>query len=395
MSATPNLFDRLEPQDPDALLAIIARHAADPRNDKIDLGIGVYRDHEGRTPVFAAIKQAERRLVTEQSTKAYLGAEGDRVFTDRLAAVVLGQPLADSTCLTGIQTPGGSGALRLAAELLARANPGHRIWIGNPTWPNHGPIMREAGLCVKTFDYFNARQRIADIPAMLTTLKEAEPGEAVLIQGRCHNPTGADPNDSEWQQIADAIAERRLVPVLDLAYQGLAFNLDDDAAPVRRLVAAVPEAIIVYSCNKNFGLYRDRVGALWLKAADEGACLLSRQNLASLARSLWSMPPDHGAACVRMILEDAELTESWTAELAQATNRIRTLRARLGDAHPSLAVLRDQNGLFAMLPISPDVVAELEGRHAIYMARSGRINITGLDDRSMDRFVEALLPHLR
>lgn len=388
------MFATLERQPPDALLAVIGLHRADPRTDKIDLGVGVYRDATGATPVMRAIKAAEARLVAEQQSKSYLGAEGDQRFTDLLAAIALGAARADDRRITGIQTPGGTGALRLAAELIARTGGTPTIWIGTPTWPNHGPIFREAGLAVRTHAYFDAARSAIDFDAFVTTLDEAVAGDVVLLHGCCHNPTGTAFSDGQWAELAVLMAQRGLVPLIDLAYQGLGRGLEEDAAGARALLAAVPEALLAYSCDKNFALYRERVGALWVQAATPAAAVPVRETMLVLARSLWSMPPDHGAAAVRLILEDRAAAADWRDELDGMRLRLDGLRATLGTAHPHLAFIARQQGLFALLPIDRAAVAALRADHGIYMPDSGRINIAGLNEASCPRFIAALSPYL-
>jgi len=392
---SPPRFGTLERQPPDALLSLIGFYRQDPRSDKIDLGVGVYRNDAGETPVMRAIKAAECRLAETQSTKAYLGAEGDARFVELLAPIVFGRPLSADPLLTGVQTPGGTGALRLGAELIARGAGQPDVWIGTPTWPNHAPIFREAGLTVRSHSFFDAVTGTVDFAAMMEALDGAKAGDVVLVHGCCHNPTGAELAPDEWAALIAMIEERHLIPFVDLAYQGLGRGLDDDAAATRALLAAVPEAIVAYSCDKNFGLYRDRVGALWVKAASGEAIAAVRDNLLVLARSLWSMPPDHGAAAVREILDDAVLTTSWTAELNEMRRRIASLRAALANAEPRLAALAEQGGMFAMLPLARDAVLSLRTSHGIYMADSGRINIAGLRSDTVAPFVAAIAPHLQ
>ncbi|MCW4460904.1 aromatic amino acid transaminase [Sphingomonas sp. BT-65] len=388
------MFDGLDRQPPDALLAVIGMHRADPRADKIDVGVGVYRDAAGTTPVMRAVKAAEARLLAGQDSKSYLGAEGDQHYTDLLATVALGPGLATDPRITGIQTPGGTGALRLAAELIARSGKAPTIWVGTPTWPNHGPIFREAGLTVRTHAYFDAVRSDLDFDAFVAGLAEAKAGDVVLLHGCCHNPTGTAFTTEQWHALAALAAGRGLIPLIDLAYQGLGRGLDEDAAGMRAILAAVPEALLAYSCDKNFALYRERVGALWVQAATPAAVVPVRETILVLARSLWSMPPDHGAAVVRLILEDADLASDWRAELAEMCMRINGLRTALGDAHPSLALLARQQGLFALLPIDRDAVAMLRAQHGIYMPDAGRINIAGLRAETVAPFVAALSPHL-
>ncbi|WP_034157254.1 aromatic amino acid transaminase [Sphingomonas sp. ERG5] len=388
------LFGMLERQRPDALLAVIAMHRADPRPDKIDVGVGVYRDANGTTPVMRAVKAAETRLLVEQSSKGYLGAEGDQRFTDLLATVAFGDSTAANPRITGIQTPGGTGALRLGAELIARSGRTPTLWVGAPTWPNHGPIFREAGLTVRAHACFDADPSDIDLAAFLAGIAEAKAGDVLVLHGCCHNPTGAAFSTEQWHRLAMHLATRGIVPLIDLAYQGLGSGLDEDAAGTRTMLAAVPEAMVAYSCNKNFGLYRDRVGALWVQAASPDAALPVRETMLVLARSLWSMPPDHGAATVRLILDDAGLAADWRAELDEMRTRINSLRAALGGSHPMLASIARQQGLFALLPIDRGAVLALRERHGIYMPDSGRINIAGLREETIAPFVEALVPYL-
>jgi len=388
------LLDGLASQPADALLGIIALFNADPRADRIDLGVGVMRGEDGRTRVMAAVKAAEARLLAEQESKAYLGPEGDAAYTDLLAELVFGPERACLDRLTGVQTPGGTGALRLGAELLARANPDATVWIGSPTWPNHEPIFRQAGLAVRSHRFYDKARSALDFEGMMTDLAGARPGDVLLLHGCCHNPTGATLDDGQWAGITALCQERGLIPFIDLAYQGLGDGLDADALPARRLMEAVPEALLAYSCDKNFGLYRDRVGALWVQAGSGRTAALARENMFQLARILWSMPPDHGAAVVRIILENPDLRSLWLTELDAMRLRINRLRAALGTAHPAFAPIARQRGMFALLPIAPGAPDALRIDHGIYMAGNGRINISGLREDAIARFASAVAPHL-
>ena len=381
-------------QPADALLAVIGMRSADPRPHKIDVGVGVYRDASSATPVMRAVKAAEARLLSQQQTKSYLGAEGDQDFTDHLAKLALGETLARDARITGIQTPGGTGALRLAAELIARTGRAPTVWIGAPTWPNHAPIFRAAGLRVETHLYFDAGRSDIDFDGYLAGLGGAIAGDVVLLHGCCHNPTGTTLSAAQWDALLRLVLDRGLVPLIDLAYQGLGRGLDEDASGMRTMLRAVPEAMVAYSCDKNFALYRERVGALWVQAGTPAAAVPVRDTMLVLARSLWSMPPDHGAAVVRIILEDDDLTADWRAELSGMCTRINQLRAALGSAHPALAPIARQQGLFALLPIGPAAVGMLRQEQAIYLPDSGRINIAGLSEANIGRFVAALTPHL-
>lgn len=388
------MFATLDRQPPDALLALIGLHARDARSTKIDVGVGVYRDESGNTPVLRAVKAAEAHLLEGQDSKSYLGPEGDQRFTDLLAEIVLGTVLAGDLRVTGIQTPGGTGALRLAAELIARSGRVRSVWLGSPTWPNHAPIFREAGLVVRDHRFFDPARSDMDFEAMLDALGEARPGDVVLLHGCCHNPTGIAFTPDQWRALAAFVETRGLIPLVDLAYQGLGDGLEEDAATVRAMLDAVPEALVAYSCDKNFALYRERVGALWVQASTPEAAVPVRETMLVLARSLWSMPPDHGAAVVRVILDDAALAADWRSELAGMRSRINGVRAALGAAHPALAPIARQQGLFALLPIDPAAVAALREDHGIYMPASGRINVAGLRTDTVAPFVNAIAPYL-
>lgn len=381
-----SLFAGLKAQAPDPLLSLIALYRNDPRPQKIDLGVGVYRDAAGETPVFGAVKAAEQVLLQTQPTKAYLGPEGDLGFLELMTPVVFGAGRGEG--LIAVQTPGGTGALRLAAELANAGTPGAKIWMGTPSWPIHAPIFRQAGLVVETFRYFDAATQRICFDEMMAALAGVAAGDMVLLHGACHNPTGADLSLAQWQEVAALLATRGAVPLVDLAYQGLGAGLDEDAAGLRLVMDACESVLVAYSCDKNFGLYRERTGALFVRAA--GHQELARSNILQLARCAWSMPPDHGAAVARVILEDAGLTAQWRAELDAMRTRLIEVRQALAEADPRLEPLRDQHGLFALLPLSPAQVEAMREQHAVYMAGSGRINIAGLTGATVQPFVQAL-----
>jgi aromatic-amino-acid transaminase len=386
------MLDRLDQQPPDALLALIKLHDADPRADKIDLGVGVYRTGQGATPVFGAIKAAERKLVDEQETKAYLGPEGDMGFVHALMPYVFGEELTRGGRIEGMQTPGGTGAVRLALALAKRAGVG-RVLMGAPSWPNHAQIVRDLGLELVTFEHATS-DGAANLEALKAALAEGREGDAVLLHGCCHNPTGIDYTPAQWDEIAALLAGSPVLPVIDLAYQGLGDGMEADAYGARKVIDAVPEALVAQSCDKNFGLYRDRVGALYVLAKDGEELNRVLSNGYALARAAWSMPPDHGAAAVRLILEDPKLTESWLDELEQMRTRIRQVRERLAEAGRlgavDLAPLGRQKGMFATLPLAKAQIETLRAEHGIYMAGSGRINVAGLTTDNIGKFTEAL-----
>ena len=387
------MLDQLEAQAPDALLALIKMYAQDPRDDKIDLGVGVYRTNVGATPVFRSIKAAEQRLVDTQDSKSYLGPEGDLGFVDALKPYVFGADPTMGGRVEGMQTPGGTGAVRLAAA-LAKAAGVTRIHLGVPSWPNHAQILQDVGLEAVTFQHAKA-DGAADIDALLQTIADARDTDAVLLHGCCHNPSGVDYTEAQWARIADAFADKGILPILDVAYHGLGQGLEEDVAGVRKVLAKVPEALVAYSCDKNFGLYRDRVGAFYMiaKQAADLPAIVSNAN--ALARANWSMPPDHGGAAVRTVLTDEELTQQWLDELDEMRARMRRVRERLAAADNevpglNLAALGEQNGLFAMLPLTKEQIVRMREDHGVYMAGSGRINVAGLHAGNTDKFIAAL-----
>ena len=385
------LFDRLEAQKSDSLLHLIALCDADPRPDKIDVGVGVYRDAAGGTPILRAVKAAERILWETQETKAYLGSRGDKRFTELVRPIVFGDALARDERIVGVQTPGGCGALRLGADLIAMANPDARILVGQPTWPNHGPLIETAGIALVRIPYYDRDSTRILFDEMMGALGQAEAGDLVLLHGCCHNPTGADLSAGQWREVADLVARRGLVPFVDLAYQGLGHGLEPDAAGVRLVVEAAETALVAQSCDKNFGVYRERTGNLFVKGSSARNAGVILGNLVQLARTMWSMPPDHGAAIARIVLDDPDLRADWHAELKEMCARIRSLRARLAAYDPRLAYVDEQNGMFSMLPLTEEAVLELREERGIYMANSGRFNVVGLSDENLDRFARAVV----
>lgn len=383
----------LQQQPADALLALIKLHNADPRADKIDLGVGVYRTGQGETPVFASIKGAEKKLVEEQDSKAYLGPEGDMAFVAALMPYIFGKDSPDmGNRIEGMQTPGGTGSLRLALALAKRSGI-ERVIVGVPSWPNHAQICADLGLGVVEFNHARADGK-TDMDALRAALSGAGEKDAILLHGCCHNPTGIDYSHGEWDEIAALVAETKVLPILDLAYQGLGNGMEEDAYGVRRVLVAVPEALVCYSCDKNFGLYRDRVGALYVMMPSQADLPRVMSNAHALARANWSQPPDHGGAAVRLVLEDPALTAQWLAELDHMRERMREVRAKLAAAGKAGAVdlraIGGQNGLFSIVPLSKEQVLEMREKHGVYMAGSGRINVAGLTMGNIDKFVDAL-----
>jgi aromatic-amino-acid transaminase len=391
LADAPVLFERLEAQKSDSLLQLIALCDADTRPGKIDVGVGVYRDSDGSTPILRAVKKAEKMLWEAQDTKAYLGSQGDSRFTELIRPIVFGEELAGDERIVGLQTPGGCGALRIAADLIERANPKARILVGQPTWPNHAPLIASAGVEMVPIPYYDVKSRRIRFDEMLDALGEAAPGDLVLLHGCCHNPTGADLSPDQWRELAELIARRGLIPFVDLAYQGLGNGLEADAFGTRLVVEAAEQALVAQSCDKNFGVYRERTGNLFVKAASRKTADIVFGNLMTLARTMWSMPPDHGAAIARIVLDTPELRADWHAQLQEMCARIRRLRARLAAYDPRLTYIEGQNGMFSILPLGREQVLALREEKGIYMADSGRINVVGLSDDNVDRFAAAVV----
>ena len=387
------MLDALTQQPADALLALIKLYDADTRADKVDLGVGVFRTESGATPVFAAVKAAEAQLLQSQDSKAYLGPEGDMGFVHALMPYIFGADPARGGRIEGMQAPGGTGGLRLAFALVKRGG-GNRIIMGTPTWPNHTQILDDLGMEAVSFNHAR-NDGTPDMDALRAAIGAASAGDVILLHGCCHNPTGIDYADADWDEIAALLAERKILPIIDLAYQGLGQGMEEDAVGLRKVVDAVPEALICYSCDKNFGLYRDRVGALYVLSRDAERTTAILSNGHNLARTNWSQPPDHGAAAVRLVLRDEALTKQWLDELADMRARMRQMRDQLAAADNrvggmELVPLASQNGLFSILPLGKEQILALREDHGVYMAGSGRINVAGLTSANMEKFVSAL-----
>ncbi len=385
----PRLSDLMEIKS-DSLLALIALANADQRLDKIDVGVGVYKDGGGATPILRSVKAAEKLLWERQDSKSYLGGRGDSEFPRLIGEFLLGPHSGDER-IDGLQTPGGCGALSLAFKLIKAANPTARVLVGTPTWPNHKPIIGGVGLAIEAYDYYDRDARRIRFDAMMDALSAARPGDVALLHGCCHNPTGADLDPAQWATVTRVVVERELLPVVDIAYQGLGDGLDEDAAGLRLILDACDEVLVAQSCDKNFGVYRDRVGALFVKTGSQAATKRAMAHVLQIAREMWSMPPDHGAAAVRIVLEQPELRADWLAELGEMRERISRVRSKIAAAHPALAFIGDQKGMFSMLPLSREQVLKLREDHGIYMADSGRFNVLGMADDAVDRFVAAIV----
>lgn len=389
------MFEHLDTLAPDAILRLIAEHQEDTRKHKIDLGVGVYRDEDGNTPVLDTVKKAEHLLVDEQTSKTYLGSGGDPLYNRSMEALIFGDSAPEGR-ITTAQTPGGSGALRVAAGLILRAGSGTRVWASEPTWANHIPLLAGAGIRLESYPYYDTESCSLRFEAMLDTLKGLPAGDIVLLHGCCHNPTGMDLDAGQWSQVAEVVAARGLVPFVDVAYQGFADGIEEDALPVRLLAKHVPELIVCSSCSKNFGLYRERAGTLSVISADAATAAKVRTQVFNIVRTLYSMPPDHGAAAVARILSDAELRKEWLVELATMRERLAGVRVLLVDALKDAAPGHDfshiarARGMFSFLGISPEQVETLKREHAVYMVDSSRVNVAGITRENVGYLAESI-----
>ena len=394
------MFESLQAASADAILGLIAEHRNDPRPEKVDLGVGVYRTQAGVTPVLDVVKLAEQILVDTQESKAYIGTAGAADFNAAMQALTFGDAGPDDRLAT-IQTPGGSGSLRVAAGMILRASPDASVWASEPTWANHVPLLGGAGLKLKPYPYYDTNNHVIKIDEMLAALSAAPAGDAVLLHACCHNPSGLDPSRDEWRAITDVIVERGLVPFIDMAYQGFADNLDDDAFLVRHMAGRVAEMIVSTSCSKNFGLYRDRVGTLSILAKDTASRDIISSQVNNLVRTIYSVPPDHGAAVVSLILNNDELRSAWIIELEEMRARIRDMKFLLSDALIEQAPDHDfshlvrATGMFCFLGITVEQVARLKRDFGVYMADSSRINVAGVTPQNISYLAASIAATLQ
>jgi aromatic-amino-acid transaminase len=382
------MIETIAPKAPDPLLKIIKMFREDPRSGKIDLGVGVYRDASGNTPVMAAVKRAEQRLLATQKTKTYVGQQGDVDFLDLLGELSFG-PIARE--LVSIQAVGGTGALRLGCDLLRESGAG-RVLLPTPSWPNHPAIVAAARLERIDVPFFDVAQQRIDIDGLIAGFDRVGRGDAIILQACCHNPLGADFSMAQWETLAAACNAHGVIPFIDLAYQGFGDGVEEDVAGARALLARVPEAVVAVSGAKTFGVYRERVGACFVKAPAAARAAVA-SNLAAIARANYSMPPDHGAACVREVLSDAELRGAWREELDHIRAHIKRTRSLLAGRRVNsipMHLIGDQKGMFSTLPLTDAQVTALREAHGIYMTDAARINVAGLREAEIERFVDAL-----
>jgi aspartate aminotransferase len=391
------MFDYLRPLPPDGIIALMQQAKADERPNKVDLGVGVYKDAAGAVPVMRAVKTAEEIILGDETSKSYVGTTGRDGFNHLMLELMLGSAY-DSERLAASQAAGGSGALRLGAELIRRAAPEATVWVSTPTWANHIPLISSTGLKMDKYPYYDRETLGVDFDAMVEHLKtKTKPGDVVVLHGCCHNPTGADLTDEQWDALVPVLTDHGLLPFIDLAYAGLGHGLERDCYGLRTVFASVPQALVSVSCSKNFGLYKERVGVLGVLCAKPETAQIAQTQLGSIQRTLISMPPDHGAQIVERILGNGDLKRVWMDELDEMRNRMLGLRRLLSEAldvqggrHIARAVL-NQNGMFSTLPITKEQAQALRKDHAVYLTDSGRINVAGANASSIPGLAKALL----
>ncbi len=389
------MLEDLTPQPKDKILMLMEMFKADSRNDKIDLGVGVYRDAHGITPVMRAIKSAEHKLWQTETTKAYTGLAGDPAYTGALTEMILGNTV-DKDRIAAAATPGGTGACRQAFELTKMVNPGATVWLSDPTWPNHVSILKHLGIPQRQYRYFDDETRAVDFDGMMADLADVKSGDVVLLHGCCHNPTGANLNKTQWQDVAKLIVDKGATPMIDIAYQGFGDGLDEDAQGTRIIARTCPETLIAASCSKNFGIYRERTGALIAIAPQAKAKATVQGTLNHLNRQNFSFPPDHGARLVSMILSDPALREDWQDELEDMRQGMLALRKQLADelrkatGSDRFGFIAQHRGMFSRIGATPDQVEAMRDKHGIYMVGDSRLNIAGLNAQTVPILAKAI-----
>ena len=394
------MFETLSKAPGDKILALMGEYAADSRPTKIDLGVGVYKDEKGVTPIMSSVRKAEQLMLSNEKTKSYLGIAGNKGF----GAAVLDLVLADSVDRARVriaQAPGGTGSLWVLMQLVNRARPGATVHVSDPTWANHNPIAIGSGLKVATYPYFDPETRAVKVDEMLAALDKLGPDDVVLLHGCCHNPTGANLNNEQWDQVAASLARTGALPFIDLAYLGFGDGIEPDAYGTRKVLTSVPEALIAFSGSKNFGLYRERIGAAILVARDGEQADVTNSQLLNIIRGAYSQPPDHGAEIIRTILEDAELRVEWEAELADMRNRMIVLREKLAAAirersnSSDFDFIADHRGMFSLLGLPVEAVDHLKAENGVYMTSDSRINVAGIPEDRVGDLAEAVLAAIR
>lgn len=390
------MFSHLPTPTQDPILSLSVAYRSDPRAEKVDLGIGVYKNSAGETPIMAAVKQAQEIVTATQTTKSYVGLTGDEEFNQSMINLLLAGTAAVDR-VAAIQTPGASGALRMLGDLLKVAQPDTTVWISNPSYVNHKPVMEAAGLKVRYYHYFSSETKQVDVARMLDDLAQTGPNDVVLLHGCCHNPTGADIDFAAWQEITKLALIKGFIPFVDIAYQGFGDGLEEDAKGLRYMADHVEEMLITTSCSKNFGLYRERTGAALVVGKNHVDVANAKGKMLTLARSTYTMPPDHGAALVKTVLQDAKLTQLWKEELTGMQQRLVSLRqalcAELRDVHSTdqFDFIQSHKGMFSVLGFTPDQMTQLRENYGIYGVGDGRINIAGLTEKDIPYVAKAMV----
>lgn len=381
----------LQAPPPDPILGLSIKFKADPNPNKIDLGPGIYKDEKGATPVLSCVKAAEEFRTANEKSKVYLGSTGSMLFNERIANLIFGEhQVIQQNLIRTLSTPGGTGALRVAGEFLNRCKPGATIWVSNPTWANHEGVFTAAGLNVKTYPYYDYDNKCLDFEGMLNALKDVAKDDAVLVHACCHNPSGMDLNQQQWNDFAELAKEVGFMPVVDIAYQGFGAGLDEDAYGLRLLAETVDQLLVCSSCSKNFGLYRDRIGACSVIAKDSATADIAYSVMQRVVRVNYSMPPAHGAAIVETILGSEELTAQWHVELQEMRDRISQMRQILVSSLREKGVEQDfsfitrQNGMFSFLGITSEQIQRLQSEYSIYIVGSSRINLAGISPDNIE-----------
>ncbi len=394
------MFETLTQAPGDKILALMGEYAADARPTKIDLGVGVYKDEQGQTPILSSVRKAEERILSAGKTKTYLGIAGNKGYGAAVLDLVLADTL-DRSRVRIAQAPGGTGSLWVLMQLINRARPGATVWVSDPTWANHNPIALNSGLKVATYPYFDPETRGVKFAEMLAALDKLTADDVVLLHGCCHNPTGANLTEAQWDQVAASLARTGALPFIDLAYLGFGNGLEPDAYGTRKVVSAVPEALIAFSGSKNFGLYRERIGAAIIVARDAEQADLANSQLLNVIRGAYSQPPDHGAEIIRTILEDKALRAEWEAELEVMRDRMVHLRKKLAEAirqrsnSTDFDFIAEHSGMFSLLGLPVEAVEHLKAENGVYMTSDSRINVAGIPEDRVGALADALLGSVR
>ncbi|WP_100641209.1 aromatic amino acid transaminase [Alteromonas facilis] len=393
------MFEVLPQLAPDPILGLSAAFKQDPNPNKIDLGVGVYKDEQGNTPIVKAVAKAAKQLLDTETSKTYITPQGVQGFIDNMLSLILSahSPVLLADRVAAVQAPGGCGALRILAELLTRVDKDLTVWVSDPTWANHIPLIGNAGLSIKTYPYYDKATASVKFDEMIDALKAVPKGDVVLFHGCCHNPTGGDLNREQWNEVLSVTEQQGFLPFFDIAYQGFGDGLEDDAYAIRLFAERLPELIIAASCSKNFGLYRERVGLAAILTQDAKTKQVAQSQIQSVARGIYSMPPSYGGALVDIILSDQGLKQEWIDEVDAMRNRMQQLRALLVNAlqdkgaNKDFSFINEQKGMFSYLCISPEQVQQMREQNSVYFVDSSRVNIAGINQHNVERLADSII----